>query len=273
MITNLIRRSFSASLSNLKAIKGSTKKRKVVGRGIGSGSKHCGRGNNGQNSKSGATLPKGFQGGQTPIWKTIPKRGHQDGRNRLRPYLLNSTNIDGSIKIGNENLQKNRLTLLNLNRLQHLIDTGRIDKDKPITIPSFSRIFNINKKGGGIKIMGAGSDYWREKGLIIMATLFSPRAIETLEKANCIPVSVWHNYSSLKYLIGSPKKYTMKHLPPLNFNDRLLYSDWSERGYLNTKVQSLLPSHLLSTYCLVDPISQTKIEVPSLHTIKDRLLL
>lgn len=273
---NILRRPFSSTLSNLKPIKGSFKRRKVVGRGIGSGSRHCGRGNNGQNSRSGgASLPKGFQGGQTPIWKTVPKRGHQDSRAQRRPYSLNTTKIDGSIKIGNETLQRNRLSIINLNRLQHLIDTGRIDKEKPVTIQSFNGILKLKKMGGGIKIMGAGSDYWREKGLTIMATLFSPKAIETLEKSNCIPVAIWHNFLSLRALysknsfsLGLP---IQKHLPPLNYKDRLLYSSWAERGYLNKKVQSLLEPDLLKPYLLVDELIVEKVSVPHLSTIKDRI--
>jgi large subunit ribosomal protein L15 len=63
-------------LSNLQAPKGSTKKRKRVGRGTGSGvGRTAGRGQKGQKSRSGGSIPIGFEGGQMPLARRIPKRG------------------------------------------------------------------------------------------------------------------------------------------------------------------------------------------------------
>jgi large subunit ribosomal protein L15 len=63
-------------LSELSPAKGSTKSRKRIGRGVGSGSgKTAGRGSKGQNSRSGGGVRPGFEGGQMPIHRRLPKRG------------------------------------------------------------------------------------------------------------------------------------------------------------------------------------------------------
>jgi large subunit ribosomal protein L15 len=63
-------------LHNLKPTKGATHSKKRLGRGIGSGTgKTAGTGHKGQNSRSGRGTRPGFEGGQTPFFKRIPKRG------------------------------------------------------------------------------------------------------------------------------------------------------------------------------------------------------
>lgn len=57
---------------------GATKKRKIVGRGPGSGlGKTCGKGHKGQNARSGGGVRPGFEGGQLPLFRRLPKRGLQ----------------------------------------------------------------------------------------------------------------------------------------------------------------------------------------------------
>ncbi len=64
------------NLSNLKPTPGSTHAKKRLGRGIGSGTgKTAGRGHKGQNARSGGGTRPGFEGGQTPLFKRLPKRG------------------------------------------------------------------------------------------------------------------------------------------------------------------------------------------------------
>ena len=71
-------------LNELKDNEGATKSRIRVGRGIGSGKgKTCGRGQKGQKSRSGVAV-HGFEGGQMPIYRRLPKRGF---KNRLRKNL------------------------------------------------------------------------------------------------------------------------------------------------------------------------------------------
>ncbi len=63
-------------LSHLKPVAGSTKNRKRLGRGLGSGQgKTAGRGHKGEGSRSGATLSPGYEGGQMPLARRLPKRG------------------------------------------------------------------------------------------------------------------------------------------------------------------------------------------------------
>ena len=64
------------SALDLSPVKSALKERKRVGRGIGSGhGKTCGKGHKGQNSRSGASVPLWFEGGQTPLYRRVPKRG------------------------------------------------------------------------------------------------------------------------------------------------------------------------------------------------------
>ena len=68
-------------LHTIKPADGATKARKRVGRGPGSGiGKTAGRGENGQKSRSGASIAPWFQGGQTPLYRRIPKRGFNNKR-------------------------------------------------------------------------------------------------------------------------------------------------------------------------------------------------
>ena len=81
-------------LSNLKPPRGSRKRRTRVGRGIGSKSpKTAGRGNKGQKSRSGYSRRRGFEGGQMPLHRRIPKRGfHNPGRKEFSVVNIASLN-------------------------------------------------------------------------------------------------------------------------------------------------------------------------------------
>lgn len=115
-------------LDTLRPAQGAIKKARRVGRGLGGGGQGCGRGNNGQRARSGHGIPRNFEGGQTPLHLTIPKRGHR--------------NPDAKV-----------YSFVSLERIQHLIDTERIDPEKPITIKELSEA-GINGIKDGIKIMG-----------------------------------------------------------------------------------------------------------------------
>lgn len=76
-------------LHNLRAPRGSRRNRKRVGRGPGSGKgKTSGRGEKGQNSRSGGGVPAWFEGGQMPLQRRIPKRGFKN-RNRVEYQVVN----------------------------------------------------------------------------------------------------------------------------------------------------------------------------------------
>ncbi len=119
-------------LNEIRDNKGSTKPRKRIGRGIGSGTgKTSGKGHKGQKSRSGVSI-KGFEGGQMPIHRRLPKRGF--------------TNI-------------NRVNYieLNLDKIQNLIDSKKIDPKKAINHKVLQNLGLIRSKQGKIKLLGKGS--------------------------------------------------------------------------------------------------------------------
>ena len=80
-------------LHELKPAEGSKKKRKRVGRGIGSGyGKTSGRGHKGQNARSGGGVRPGFEGGQNPIYRRLPKRGFHNP-NRKEYSIVNLSTL------------------------------------------------------------------------------------------------------------------------------------------------------------------------------------
>src|SRR5512147_252522 len=93
--TGDLERGSSVGLSNLKPAKGSTAKRKRVGRGPGSGlGKTSGRGEKGQKSRSGFSHRDGFEGGQMPLHRRVPKRGfHNRSRKEFAEVNLQSLEI------------------------------------------------------------------------------------------------------------------------------------------------------------------------------------
>ena len=117
-------------LSNLKPAKGATKSRKRIGRGVGSGygGHSSTRGDKGQKSRSGASIPIWFEGGQMPLQRRIPKFGF---KNRFR------TEYRG----------------VNVSKLAQLIAAGRIDADEVIT-PEVMVRAGIARKSELIKILG-----------------------------------------------------------------------------------------------------------------------
>ena len=80
------------SLHNLQPAPGSTRNRKRVGRGQGSGTgKTAGRGNKGQKSRTGYSRKRGFEGGQMPLYKRLPKVGFTSKVEK--PYVINVEKI------------------------------------------------------------------------------------------------------------------------------------------------------------------------------------
>lgn len=118
-------------LNELKDNEGASKKRVRVGRGIGSGvGKTAGRGVKGQKSRSGVAI-NGFEGGQMPIYRRLPKRGFSKWRR----------------KVFNE---------LNLNRLQIAIDDGRVDASKPLDVAVLVEAGVLRRAKDGLRLLGSG---------------------------------------------------------------------------------------------------------------------
>jgi large subunit ribosomal protein L15 len=119
-------------LSNLKPAKGSTRKRKRIGRGVGSGygGHSSTRGNKGQQSRAGASIPVWFEGGQMPLQRRIPKFGFKN------PFRVSYRPV-------------------NLSQLAEMIDAGRIDAGQPIT-PGILAAAGMVRPSDRVKILGDG---------------------------------------------------------------------------------------------------------------------
>mgnify|MGYP001170955874 CR=1 FL=1 len=125
-----------------------------VGRGIGSGKgKTSGRGVKGQKSRSGVAI-KSFEGGQMPLYRRLPKRG------------FNSIN-------------KENITILNLEKIQTFIDKKNVDPSQILNSDTLKKLKLINKNSRKLKILGKGEIKYK---INIEADLASKSAIEKLEK-------------------------------------------------------------------------------------------
>ena len=128
------------------------KVRKRVGRGPGSGlGKTSGRGENGQKSRSGASIPAWFQGGQTPLYRRVPKRGFNNARFRTEYATINLSDLNKYFNDGDE-------------------VTPEVLKEKGI----------IKQQLCGVKVIGNGE---LEKKLTIKANRFSSSAVTKIESA------------------------------------------------------------------------------------------
>lgn len=137
-------------LQELKPAEGSKKSPKRIGRGAGSGwGKTAGRGHNGQNSRSGGGTRPGFEGGQMPLYRRLPKRGF--------------TNIFAK-----------EYACINVDRL-NIFENGT-----EITPELLIERRVIRKLYDGVKILGNGN---LEKNLTVIASKFSKTAAEKIEAA------------------------------------------------------------------------------------------
>ena len=141
-------------LNDIKDNPGSTKSRKRIGRGIGSGTgKTSGKGHKGQKSRSGVSI-KGFEGGQMPIHRRLPKRGFT-------------------------NINRVSYTELNLDNIQKLIDGKKIDPKKIISYKTLLDLGLVKSKKAKIKLLGKGDIKVK---IDIEVSAFSRSAKENIEK-------------------------------------------------------------------------------------------
>ena len=82
-------------LNNITPTEGAFKERKRVGRGTGSGlGKTSGKGHNGQNARSGGGVRVGFEGGQLPLFRRLPKRGFSNAKFKIRYAVINLSDLE-----------------------------------------------------------------------------------------------------------------------------------------------------------------------------------
>ena len=138
-------------LHELKPNEGSVQTRKRVGRGPGSGlGKTSGKGHKGQNARSGGGVRPGFEGGQLPLFRRLPKRGFNNYEFRTEYAVVN---------VGDLNDFKDGSVI----ELKNLKESGIVKKEKD-----------------GIKILGSGK---LTKKLTVKANKFSSTAKEKIENA------------------------------------------------------------------------------------------
>lgn len=137
-------------LQDLVCTKGSRKNSKRVGRGHGSGwGKTAGKGHKGQNARSGGGVRPGFEGGQMPLQRRIPKRGFN-------------------------NIFAKKVIAINVGELEKFGEGSVIDANELINIGLVKRDFDK------IKILGNGT---LSKSLTVKAQMFSKSAVQKIEAA------------------------------------------------------------------------------------------
>jgi len=137
------------NLSNLKPPAGQKHRRKRIGRGMGSGrGKTATRGSKGARSVSGYSIMRGFEGGQMPLHRRLPKRGFT-------------------------NIFKKQYAVVNLGRLEKL-------EGDSFTPDRLAELGLVRKLGDGVKILGSGE---LTRKIRVEAHLFSRSAVEKIQKA------------------------------------------------------------------------------------------
>jgi large subunit ribosomal protein L15 len=118
-------------LSDLKDNPGARKVRRRVGRGIGSGKgKTAGRGVKGQKARAGVAV-KGFEGGQMPLHRRLPKRGFN-------------------------NIFRKRYNEVSLGRVQQAVDAGKLDPQAPVDVDALVKAGVLRRAHDGVRLLGGG---------------------------------------------------------------------------------------------------------------------
>lgn len=137
-------------LNQLKPVEGARHTRKRKGQGIGSGlGKTAGRGQKGQNSRSGGGVRPGFEGGQIPLFQRLPKRGFK-------------------------NVNRKEYAVINVS------DLNRFENGSEVTVETLIKAGLVNKTYDGVKVLGNGT---LEKKLTVKASKFSASAEAAIKNA------------------------------------------------------------------------------------------
>ena len=147
------------NLNSLHPAEGSVKTRKRVGRGPGSGlGKTSGRGENGQKSRSGASISAWFQGGQSPIYRRIPKRGFNNARFETKFATINIGDLEKFFQDGDvvtpEVLKERGLLKKQLNGVK-VLASGELTKKLTVKAQRFSSgaVTKIENAGGKAEVI------------------------------------------------------------------------------------------------------------------------
>ncbi|PCH38300.1 ribosomal protein L15 [Wolfiporia cocos MD-104 SS10] len=205
-------------LFNLSPAVNSLHKQKRVGRGNGSGrGGTSGRGDKGQNARSGNGKPKaGFEGGQSPLWKKIPKRGFFNPAGKTWAPV-------------------------NLDRIQAWIDEGRLEPstpEKPITARELLLSGCVHQVHDGVKILGNGSQFLKSP-IHINASRASQSAIRAIEKLGGSVICNYYNPLALRDCVKG--RTDRLQAAPTHRRDILWYTNWHNRGYLSPTAVKNMP--------------------------------
>ena len=137
-------------LNSIVAHEGARHDRKRVGRGVGSGlGKTSGRGHKGQNARSGGGVRPGFEGGQLPLFRRLPKRGFKNALFKIRYAVINLSDLD------------------------------KFEEGAVVTPELLKEMGLIKKQLDGVKVLGNGT---LTKKLTVKANKFSDAALREIEK-------------------------------------------------------------------------------------------
>ena len=146
----------ATNLSNLRAPKKANTNRKRVGRGMGSGmGKTSTRGHKGQGSRSGSSLMRGFEGGQMPLHRRLPKRGFTN----IFRTEYNVLNLDSLAGVSETELTLEKLAELGLTKkkgLLKILGNGEIKTAITVHAHKFSKSAQekIERAGGKVVVLG-----------------------------------------------------------------------------------------------------------------------
>ena len=145
-------------LHTIKPNEGATQIRKRVGRGVGSGlGKTSGKGHKGQNARSGGGVRPGFEGGQLPLFRRLPKRGFYKAKFKVRYATINLSDLnrfeDGAV-VTPELLKEMGLIKQQLDGIK-VLGNGTLEKKLTVRAHKFSAKaqIGIESLGGKIEVM------------------------------------------------------------------------------------------------------------------------
>lgn len=163
-------------LNEIRDNPGATHPRKRVGRGIGSGTgKTAGRGHKGQWARTGAGGKVGFEGGQMPLYRRLPKRGFKA-------------------------LFARDFVEVNLDRLQAAIDAGKLDAAAPIDESAMQTAGLFKRRRDGVRLLGRGA---LSAKVVIEVAGATKSAVAAVEKAGGT-VTIRADAQALKRRKGEP---------------------------------------------------------------------
>eukprot|EP01135_Chromosphaera_perkinsii_P011659 Nk52_evm1s2469 gene=Nk52_evmTU1s2469 len=207
------------TLGNLADNPGARKKAVRVGRG-GSRGKTSGRGHKGQGQRGTKKGPL-FEGGQTPLYMRIPKRGFSN-----RPFMKEYERVG-------------------LGKLQYFIDMGKIDPTEKITLKTLRDAGVVSKSKvmrDGVKLLGTGGERFVTP-VDIEVNKATPTAIGLVEKMGGKITTRFFDRIGLKVVMKPHKFPSYKPLPkladPMNAKDIQYYTNPDNRGYLVDRIESL----------------------------------